>query len=66
MDERDNPFGCRLMASTQLSREDVKAYADFSEALWFALAQGMLPPVQNRKTLEAALAKWTDRKLLEL
>jgi len=65
-DARGNPYGARLASSAPLSREQAQALGTFSEALWFALAQGMLPPVENRKKLEAALSALTDPGLLSL
>lgn len=59
-------FGARLLSVTPLRKEIVGLLNEFAQAIWFALAQQMLPPPQHGKALEETLVSWTGKELLEL
>jgi len=58
-------FGARLLSITPLKEEIKGMLNEFAQAIWFALAQQMLPSPHHGDALEKALVSWTGKELLE-
>jgi hypothetical protein len=62
----NNPYNCRLVASDNLTSQEVKVLNDFAQAFWFLIDNKVLPRPENSEDLERKLAEWTDISLLQL
>lgn len=59
-------FNCRLTSHAALDPGEVCVLNQFSQAVWFLLECGVLPPADRPGALEERLTEWTGRELLEL
>jgi hypothetical protein len=62
----NNPYNCRLIASNNLTPQEVRVLNDFAQAFWFLIGNEILPGPENSEELERKLAEWTDITLLKL
>lgn len=59
-------YNCRLLSVAPLTHVQVSRLNQMSQAIWFLLDQGVLPPWTVPGALEERLVEWTGRDLLEL
>jgi hypothetical protein len=59
-------YNSRLLSHAPLDPTRVSALSQFSQALWFLLDCGVLPPPDEPGAMEERLTEWTGRELLEL
>lgn len=65
-DHTGNEFNCRLVTTQELPPSQVKLLGDFAQALWFCIAQQMLPPPMAGTAFEDTLTAWTGEEFFRL
>lgn len=65
-EDGENPYSCRLLALPGPSAEQLRLLSEFSQAVWFLMGNGVLPPPQQGDALMRGLLALTGSSLLEL
>lgn len=60
----NNPYNCRLIASNDLTPNEIKVLNDFAQAFWFLIDNKILPRPERERELEQKLIEWTNISLL--
>jgi hypothetical protein len=59
-------YTCKLIADYEFAADEPRRLTDFSQAIWFLIGNGALPPPEQGDAFARTLEAWTDRRLFQV